>query len=110
MNLDAWALLIGIAAGVAAGALYFGGLYATTRRMATSRRPALLTVFSFVGRTLAIVASAVLVATILGAWSLLAFAVGLTVARIVLVTLVRRTLEASQGLVATGARAEGGRS
>ncbi|MFW5737533.1 MAG: ATP synthase subunit I [Spirochaetota bacterium] len=90
MSLDPGGLLLGVIAGLAAGALYFGGLYTTTRRFATSRRPGLLMALSFVGRTLAIVGTAILVATSLGAAPLLAFAVGLTIARIVLVTRVRR--------------------
>ncbi len=93
MNLEAGPLLIGMAAGLAAGVLYFGGLYATTRSVATSRRPGLLTVLSFAGRTLAIVAAAVLVATTLGASPLLAFAVGLTLARVGLVAWARRGVD-----------------
>ncbi|MFW5743366.1 MAG: ATP synthase subunit I [Spirochaetota bacterium] len=89
MSLDPGGLLLGVIAGLAAGALYFGGLYTTTRRFATSRRPGLLMALSFVGRTLAIAAAAVLVATTLGASPLLAFAVGLTLVRVGLVAWAR---------------------
>jgi F1F0 ATPase subunit 2 len=92
MSLDPGGLLLGIIAGLAAGALYFGGLYTTTRWFATSRRPGLVMAFSFVGRTLAIVGTAILVATTLGAAPLLAFAVGLTLARVALIAWVRRGL------------------
>ena len=78
-----------------AGLLYFGGLYATTKRLATSARPGLLTVVSFAGRTLALVGAAIAVATTLGGWPLLGFAVGLTVARVALVAWARRGIRES---------------
>ena len=42
--------MLPLAGGMTIGLVYFGGLWATVRRLPTSRRPALLTLASFVVR------------------------------------------------------------
>jgi F1F0 ATPase subunit 2 len=50
MAIDLYLLGLSIAAGLAAGTVYFIGLWWTVRRLKTSRRPTLLTLASFVLR------------------------------------------------------------
>ena len=89
MKSDLLTLAIGLVSGVAAGAVFFGGLYLVTQWIPRVRRPVLLMTLSFVGRIAAVLIAAWGVGTILGAWSLLAYLVGITLARIVLVRIVR---------------------
>ncbi|MFP4114133.1 MAG: ATP synthase subunit I [Spirochaetota bacterium] len=95
MNVEFVAIAVGLAGGFASGAAFFGGLYATTSRIARARRPGLLVTASFVVRTVVVLAAAWLVGTSFGPWSLLAYLVGITAARIVLVALARRRALAS---------------
>ncbi len=50
MNLSIFDFMIVFAAGIALGALYFGGLWLTVRNLATSRFPVLRTTLSFFSR------------------------------------------------------------
>jgi F1F0 ATPase subunit 2 len=90
MNLDAYALVVGFGGGLVAGAAFFGGLYATTRRLAEARHPAVLAIASFAGRILAVVIGAWLVARWAGVAGVLAYLVGVTVVRIALVSVMNR--------------------
>jgi len=77
-------LALALVAGVGLGLFYFGGLWLTVRRIPASRHPVLLTLGSFVGRTVAVVLGFYLVMG--GHWErLLASMAGLIVARILLV-------------------------
>ena len=58
---DALWLALALVAGGALGAFYFGALWLTVRRMPTARRPALLAIGSFAGRTAVVVAGFYLV-------------------------------------------------
>ncbi len=49
-----WQVGLGLAAGAALGALYFGGLWLTVTRVPRTRRPYLLLGGSFVARTAAV--------------------------------------------------------
>lgn len=80
----------GLVAGAAVGGLFFGGLSLTTRRLATASRPGLLVIASLVARTAVTVGAAIAVALRLGAEALLAFALGFTLTRIVLVGRAKR--------------------
>lgn len=53
---------LGLVAGVAAGLLYFGGLWWTVRRVVTSPRPHLLTLGSFFVRTAVVIGVVILIA------------------------------------------------
>jgi F1F0 ATPase subunit 2 len=46
------ALVFGFSLGVGLGVFFFGGLWVTTRRLPSSRQPALLALGSFAGRSL----------------------------------------------------------
>lgn len=48
---DYFSLLLALAAGMALGLFFFGGLWLTVRQLPTSPSPALLLLASFVGRT-----------------------------------------------------------
>lgn len=50
---DVLVLAVAAATGVAVGVVYFGGLWLTVRRLPTARRPALLTLASFLARAAA---------------------------------------------------------
>ena len=57
-------LILALAAGIAVAAFYFGGLWLTVRRVATSPRPALLTFGSFIVRGVIAVAAMVWIARV----------------------------------------------
>ena len=81
-------LAVALAAGVAVGAFHFGGLWATVRRVATSRRPVLLTFGSFFVRTVVAVAVMVWIARI--HWQLLPAALaGFVLVRVVMTRKLR---------------------
>ena len=60
------AIALSLAAGLGLGLVYFGGLWLTVRRVATTRRPVLLFAGSFVLRTVLVVAGMYLVMD--GSW------------------------------------------
>jgi F1F0 ATPase subunit 2 len=61
-----WAILAvaGVAAGVVAGLVFFGGLWWTSQRLVTSRRPGLLVVGSLLVRMIVVAGTLVLLARI----------------------------------------------
>lgn len=86
-------LTLALAAGAAVAAFYFGGLWLTVRRVATSNRPVLLTFGSFVVR--AVVAVAVMVWIARMHWQLLLAAMaGFVLVRVVLTRKLRPEDEA----------------
>ncbi|MBE3069465.1 MAG: ATP synthase subunit I [Planctomycetes bacterium] len=50
MQVPIWQLALAVVAGVAAGLVYFGGLWLTVQRLPTSRRPGVLALVSFAVR------------------------------------------------------------
>lgn len=86
---------IGLAAGLVAGAVFFAGLHWTVSRLATARRPLLLTVASFMVR--GAVVAGLLVAVSDGVLArVLAGLAGILAVRTVMVALVRRHLEVEE--------------
>ena len=90
MNVDPLSLAVGLTVGLAAGTVFFGGLYLATKSLMRVRRPAILMLTSLVVRFAIVLLAAWLIGTALGPWSLLAYLVGITVARIALVRFARR--------------------
>jgi F1F0 ATPase subunit 2 len=81
-------LALAAGAGILLGAVYFGGLWLTVRRLPTSRRPALTVVVSLAARVAILLGGTYLVMD--GRVErLLACLVGIVVARLILVRLVR---------------------
>lgn len=81
-------LTLALAAGAAVAAFYFGGLWLTVRRLATSRRPVLLTFGSFILRGAIAVAAMVWIARV--HWQLLpAVMAGFVLARVVMTRKLR---------------------
>lgn len=76
-------LALGILGGAIAGALFFGGLWWTARRLATADRPAMLVATSLLVRFVALAAVLVLLALV-DPLALVGGVVGLLVARTVL--------------------------
>ena len=75
--------ILAFCAGVLLGLFYFGGLWWTTKRIATARHPILLLLSSYLIRTLALVAGLYLVTE--GQWQrLIVSLVGLIIARMLL--------------------------
>ncbi len=68
-----WTLLAGGAAGVAVGLASFEGLWLTSTRIATARRPALLVLGSFAARSVLLLT--VLVPSARAGWEILGLAV-----------------------------------
>lgn len=82
------AIALSLAAGLGLGLVYFGGLWLTVRRVATTRRPALLFAGSFVLRTALVVAGMYLVMD--GSWQrMLACLAGFIILRQVMVSRLR---------------------
>ncbi len=77
-------LLLALAAGAATGLVFFGGLWLTTRKVLHSRRPALLSLASFLGRSAAAVAVFYLVARSADWKAVVAAAAGFLAARMLL--------------------------
>lgn len=75
-----WTVLLAVAVGAALGGLYFEGLWATTRRLGTARRPAPLLLVSFFLRLVLLMGGLALVATT-GWWHLATATVGVVGAR-----------------------------
>jgi len=90
MNPDAYTLTLAAAAGLVAGAIFFAGLYATTRRIATAGHPGALAIGSFVARTAIALAGAWLAARWAGALGALSYLATFTAVRVTLVARVRR--------------------
>ncbi|MGD2042757.1 MAG: ATP synthase subunit I [Acidimicrobiia bacterium] len=86
---------IGLAVGLIAGVVFFGGLRWTLDRLATARRPLLLTVASFMLRGVAVAGLLVLVSEGVLA-RVLAGLAGILVVRTVMVARVRREFEAEE--------------
>ena len=80
-----WVILVvlGCVAGLTLGLLFFGGLWWTTQRLATSSRPALVVSVSLLVRT-GVLALALVVLARADVSLLVGAAVGLVIARIVL--------------------------
>lgn len=78
---DVLALAVGLVAGAVLGLVFFGGLWWTTQRLATSPRPGLLLSVSLLVRVVVLAAGLLLLAQI-GGGPLLLGAVGLVAARI----------------------------
>ena len=82
------AIALSLAAGLGLGLAYFGGLWLTVRRVATTRRPVLLFAGSFVLRTALVVAGMYLVMN--GSWQrMLACLAGFIIVRQVMVSRLR---------------------
>jgi F1F0 ATPase subunit 2 len=78
---DVIALAAGLVAGAVLGVVFFGGLWWTTQRLATSSRPGLLISVSLLVRVVVLAVGLLLLARI-GGGPLLLGAVGLVAARI----------------------------
>lgn len=78
---DVLALAVGLVAGAVLGLVFFGGLWWTTQRLATSPRPGLLLSVSLLVRVVVLAAGLLLLAQV-GGGPLLLGAVGLVAARI----------------------------
>lgn len=94
MSPDTYMPILSLAGGVVAGIVFFGGLYLTTRRVASARRPALLVLSSFFSRMAVVAAGAWLAGTGGSYVGLLAYVIGMIAVRVVLVARVRRREEA----------------
>lgn len=89
-------LILALAAGLALGLFYFGGLWLTVRRLPGARRPTLLFVASFVGRTALTLLGFYLIMD--GSWDrMLACLLGVIIARQVLVFRLRPDRGAATG-------------
>ncbi len=88
---EVWSLVLALVTGVLLGAVFFGGLWWTVSRMASSKRPALLLLGSLLLRTSVALGGFYLIAR--GHWErLLVCLLGFVLARI-LVTLLTRVAE-----------------
>jgi F1F0 ATPase subunit 2 len=86
-------LLISLAAGCLIGAFFFAGLWMTTRQVLRSRRPAILSMASFLGRSLVAAGGFYLIAR-QGHWrAVVAAALGFLAARFAATALIRRAHE-----------------
>ncbi len=87
-------MALALAAGIAVGAFYLGGLWLTVRRVATSRQPMLLIFGSFVVRMAVVVGVMVWIARI--HWQLLLAAMaGFVLVRVVVTQRTRRQGDAN---------------
>lgn len=89
-TIDLGLLAVATSAGLAAGAVFFGGLYLTTRRLSAARRPMLLTITSLATRSALVLVGAWWIGTRLGLPAILGYLVGVTAARVALVIWVKR--------------------
>jgi F1F0 ATPase subunit 2 len=86
-------VLLSLAGGGLIGTVFFGGLWMTTRRVLHSRHPAVLSLASFLGRTLISSAGFYLIAR-QGDWrAVVAAALGFLAARFAATALTRRAHE-----------------
>ncbi|MFP4550563.1 MAG: ATP synthase subunit I [Spirochaetales bacterium] len=84
------AVAIGVAAGAVAGIVFFGGLLATTRRIAEAKKAVLLVIGSFVLRMAVVLVGAWAVGSYVGLWAIAGYLLGLTAVRIILVSTVKK--------------------
>lgn len=97
------ALVLSMAAGAGLGFFYFGGLWLTVRRLPGARRPTLLFVASFVGRTALTLLGFYLIMD--GSWDrMLACLLGFIVARQLLISRLRPEPEPAAPRGREGAR------
>lgn len=90
-----------LAAGISLGLVYFGGLWWTVKRMATSRRPHVLFLLSFFVRL--VIAVPVLILVLQFHWSLAVVAVaGMIITRSVLTAKIGRIPEITRPQNGTG--------
>jgi F1F0 ATPase subunit 2 len=82
---DPWLAAVSLLAGGVLGALFFGGLWWTLRRVAASRRPYGWLAASFAVRGAVVLAGFALLARLGGWWPPLAALLGFVAARLVLV-------------------------
>lgn len=88
-------VIVGAAAGIVAGIVFFGGLRWTVARLATSDRPLVVAGTSFLVRSAVVVVLLVAVAD--GEFArIVAALAGLLAVRFVMVATVRRSLEADE--------------
>jgi len=85
MMTDVEMALVGLLAGLALGAVFFGGLWLTTTRIHRSRNAVILAAGSFVGRLLISLAGLFLVARFAGIVGLVSALVGFMAMQIVFV-------------------------
>jgi len=86
-------LLLSLVGGGLIGAVFFAGLWLTTRQVLRSRHPALLTLASFLGRSLTAAGGFYLIARN-GDWrAVVAAAAGFLAARFAATALIRRAHE-----------------
>jgi len=83
VEVEIWKLAVAVAAGVAVGLVFFGGLWMTVRRLSDARRPHLWALVSFAARTVVAVAGIGLMAWLGGWQTLAACMVGFIATRIV---------------------------
>lgn len=87
---DVMMSILSVLAGVALGAVFFGGLWWTVRRALTSQQPAFLVLGSMLGRTGLVVVGFYLVSG--GEWQRLLFCLaGFVIARLILVRVLPNT-------------------
>jgi len=88
-DIVAIALALAFAVGILLGIVYFGGLWLTVTHLPRSRRPALLAIGSFTGRTLLILAAMYMFVKD-GHWDrLVAWLLGFVLARFVVINRTR---------------------
>lgn len=85
-------IVVGVLAGLALGTVFFGGLWLTTYRLNRSRNVLVLTVGSFVGRSLVCLAGLFLVVRFVGFVGIVSSLLGFVAMQIVFVRLsMKRT-------------------
>jgi F1F0 ATPase subunit 2 len=94
--------LLGVVVGCVAGAVFFGGLVLTVARLPVARRPELLVVGSFLARLAVVGATLLLVARCLPPVGVFGAALGVLLARTVLVRTAARGVAGSGHAVAAG--------
>lgn len=78
-------IVLPVFAGITLGAIYFGGLWLTLRRLSTSRQPAFLVLGSYLGRLALCLAGFVLIAIAAGLQGILICTAAFIAARMILV-------------------------
>lgn len=87
--MNSFELSVSVLAGITLGALFYGGLWLTVRRLAVTRHPVAVTLGSLLIRMTAVLAGLLLVAH--GRWqNVLACLVGLTIGRVAVSRFSRR--------------------
>jgi F1F0 ATPase subunit 2 len=96
--------LVGVAVGMVAGAVFFGGLAFTVARLPGARRPGLLLAGSLLGRFAVVGATLLLVARWSPPIGVLGVALGVLVVRTLLVRAAARGVDGPGDVVAAGPR------